>query len=41
MPCNLLGMYPLDQFFAPLIGPPEGSSITTNPGRFSFAVPSP
>ena len=34
-------MYPLDQFFGPLIGPPLLSSITTNPGRFSFSLPSP
>src|SRR5262245_7862411 len=34
-------MYPLDQFLAPLIGPPEWSSLTTNPGKFSFSLPRP
>src|SRR5688572_14763826 len=40
-PWNAAGMYPLDQFFGPLIGPPLLSSITTNPGRFSFSLPRP
>ncbi len=31
----------LCQFFAPLIGPPDWSNITTNPGKFSFSLPKP
>src|SRR4051812_1070009 len=34
-------MNPLDQFFAPLIGPPSRASITTKPGRLSHAEPRP
>ena len=29
------------QFFGPEIGPPVLSSMTTNPGRFSFSLPRP
>ena len=40
-PWYVAGMYPLVQFFAPLIGPPVGSSMTTKPGKSGLRVPSP
>src|ERR1044072_4804900 len=34
-------MYPLDQFLAPLMGPPLASSITSKPDRVSLTLPRP